>query len=89
MEEQNIRLRQEAAEIVINECKQWLLKLMEEEMEKIKEDINQIVKARLTVENIAASFEEDIRRITEKEPYEVTAISDSDKQKQMVVSTRS
>jgi hypothetical protein len=64
---------------------------MEEEMEKIKEDINQIAKARLTVENIAASFEEDTRRITEKDPDELIDIPDKStgKKKQMVAATRS
>jgi len=35
MENENYDIRQEASAIVINECKKWLLQIMEEEMDKI------------------------------------------------------
>lgn len=91
MEEQNIRLRQEAAETVIGECKKWLNQLMEEEMEKIREEIAEITRSRLTVEQIAASFEEDIRKINEEEPDRITIEPDniSGKKKKMVAGIRS
>ena len=67
MEDMNYQIRQEAAAIVINECRQWLNTIMEEEMEKIKEDIRHITNSRLKIEQIAAAFEEDAKRNTAEE----------------------
>jgi hypothetical protein len=91
MEEQNIKLRQEAAEIVIGECKQWLKQLMDEEMEKIREEIAEITRARLTVEQIAASFEEETRKTIEEEPDTITfePYKASDNKKRMIAGIRS
>lgn len=73
MEEVSNKVRQEAAEIVINECKQWLLQIMAEEMDKISEEVRLIIDSRLKVEQIAAAFEEDSKRKTEKEAAGIVA----------------
>ena len=65
-------IRQEAAAIVINECKEWLAQIMADEMERIKEDIRQITVSRLKIEQIANAFEDDARRKSE-ESEKVTA----------------
>jgi len=72
MEEENYDIRQEASAIVINECKKWLLQIMEEEMDKMRQELSEIAKSRLTVEQIAAAFEEDTNRITEGKSATVT-----------------
>jgi len=66
MENENYDIRQEASAIVINECKKWLLQIMEEEMDKMRQELDEIAKSRLTVEQIAAAFEEDTNRITKE-----------------------
>lgn len=71
MEEMNYHIRQEAAAMVINECRQWLDKIMAEEMEKIKEDVRQITNSRLKIEQIAAAFEEDSKRNNTEEPAKI------------------
>jgi len=65
MDEMN-DIRQEAAAMVISECKEWLSKIMTDEIEKIKDDIKQITISRLKIEQIATAFEEDARKKSEE-----------------------
>ena len=76
MDEMN-DIRQEAAAIVINECKEWLSQIMEDEMEKIKEDIKQITVSRLKIEQIAAAFEEDAKKKSNESTKVLAEISGS------------
>lgn len=73
MGEMSDKVRQEAAATVISECKQWLAQIMAEEMEKIREEVRFITDSRLKVEQIAAAFEEDSKRITEEEVATIVA----------------
>ena len=68
-------VRQEAAAIVINECKEWLAQIMADEMERIKEDIRQITVSRLKIEQIANAFEDDARRKSEESEKVIAEVS--------------
>ena len=68
-------IRQEAAAIVINECKEWLAQIMADEMERIKEDIRQITVSRLKIEQIANAFEDDARRKSEESEIVIAEVS--------------
>ena len=76
MDEMN-DIRQEAAAIVINECKEWLSQIMADEMERIREDIKQITVSRLKIEQIATAFEEDAKKKSEESTRVVAEISGS------------
>lgn len=50
------RVRQEAAAMVIDECRQWLTQIVKEEMEKIIENTKYIADSKQRVEQITAAF---------------------------------
>ena len=56
MTEVSNKVRQEAAAMVIEECRQWLTKVVQEEMEKIIEETKHITDSKQRVEQIAAAF---------------------------------
>ena len=62
MEDVSNKVRQEAAAMVIDECKQWLAQVNEEEEEKIREEAKHIADSKQKVEQIAAEFAEEIKR---------------------------
>ena len=61
MEEISDKIRQEAAVEIINQCKQWLAQVIEEEKEAEQEAVMYIAEAKQKVEQIVAGFDEEIK----------------------------
>ena len=59
MTQGNNRVRQEAAAMVIDECRQWLTQIVKEEMEKILENTKYIADSKQRIEQIATAFKEE------------------------------
>ena len=64
------RVRQEAAAMVIDECRQWLTQIVKEEMEKIAEDTKYIADSKKRVEQITVAFKEKTGGKIEEEAIE-------------------
>ena len=65
------KVRQEAAAEIINQCKQWLAQVIEEEKDAEQEAARYIAEAKQKVEQIAAEFKGEVERSLVKRRHKI------------------